>query len=215
MSHRRTLVTAAVALTLLATAQPAVAAPAGSAAPLSSGLLTRADLPAGYSRFTPSYQKYQSSTAPTCSSTLDGLEFSKPRRRGVQYATVAYAKGETGPWVMETLRSYRSGSAKKAFDQAVAKLRKCRDFEQTYTRPKPRRTVAVSVRGVRFPAVATQTWAAGIAVAEGSLVLTNVLVLARHKNKIMILSQLGYEAPDAGTLTAIARRAAAKMRATG
>lgn len=133
----RTAIAFTLATTTLACAPSSVNSPAapspGSSDELTSqdllpelagGLLTAADLPAGYQSYTRDYQPYDSSSDKPCSSLLDELEFNKPQLPGVEYASVGFSQGQFGPWIVETLRRYPSAeAAKRDVDPILARLR--------------------------------------------------------------------------------------------
>ncbi|WP_214410892.1 hypothetical protein [Sphaerisporangium fuscum] len=207
-------------LVLTGNAHGDAAAPrrAAAAAPdLKGALLAVADLPAGFTRWTPQYQPYDSSSSPLCSRTLDSLDFSIPKQPGVRYASTAFTAGDLGPWVLETLRHYKSGSAKKELARVSGILGRCGEFRLEHTREKPVQTFVEKVRHVKFPSVATETWAGWITVTvleNGRYVASaqEFMVLARSGDVLMVLSRSGTTTPSAASLSTLARRAADKMR---
>jgi hypothetical protein len=185
---------------------------------LAGALLTVRDMPAGYTRFTPRYEPYDASSAPECSRTLDELEAGRSKRPGVRYASVAFkAADDLGPFVVENLRYYERGSAKREFGRVTRTLAKCREFVLTY-RQAPANTSTMTVQRVRFHKVATQTWAAWVTVTvrePGRRAWTtgDMLVLARHRRSLVVLSRYGFKEPSPSSVIALARRAVAKVRA--
>ncbi|MEU8251527.1 hypothetical protein [Nonomuraea sp. NPDC048916] len=201
---------------VLAVALGLLAGPAhGQARPkLRKGLLTVADLPSGYRSWKPVYEAYQSSTAPACSTVLDELEYSTFKYRGVEYASAGFSKGQFGPWVLETLRRYpTAGIADRDLTRILGTLRGCSAFSLAYTGAKPT-VIDVKVTPMTMPKYGTRSKAMWItANVNGAWAWGNVLVLARSRGTLMVLSQLSFKPPTAGAAHAIAARAAARLRA--
>ncbi|MEV8638261.1 hypothetical protein AB0395_42070 [Streptosporangium sp. NPDC051023] len=176
------------------------------------GLLGVADLPAGYNAWKPTYEPYDASSSPACSAVLDELEFSKPRFRGVEYATAGFAKGKFGPWVLETLRRYPSvATADLDLDRVLGVLRNCSTFSHAY-RGEKAAVITLKVTPVKMSGVGERSKALWItANTNDSWAYGEVLVLARTRGTVMVLSQLAFTPPDAKTAQAVVNRAAAKM----
>ncbi|MGW4640497.1 hypothetical protein ACWEN6_18325 [Sphaerisporangium sp. NPDC004334] len=184
---------------------------------LAGALLDLSDVPSGYLRWTPKYTAYDSTDSKPCAQTLDELQFPLHRDRRVRYADVAFSGGDTGPYIVETLRYYKSGSPKRALADAAATLRRCGRFTLWYTSEPPELTAVVTVQRMAFPSVATETrgWFITVTFTQnGARVYgaNQVLVLARSNRTLMILSRHGEKAPSAAFIRSLAERAAAKMR---
>ncbi|MER6576755.1 hypothetical protein [Nonomuraea sp. NPDC001023] len=186
---------------------------AGALPPLSRGLLTAADLPKGYHAWTAEHQAYSASSKPACSKTMDELEFSTPRFRGVEYARAGFAKGDLGPWIMENLRRYPDAStADHDFTRILDVLSGCSAFSQTYTGQDPA-VITVTLTPIRMAKVGSRSKALWVtAKTNGTWTYGEILVLSRVRGTFMILSQLGFRRPSPNTAQAIADRAAARMR---
>ncbi|MEV4547876.1 hypothetical protein [Nonomuraea wenchangensis] len=188
-------------------------AQASTLPPLSRGLLTTADLPKGYYAWTAEYQAYNASSNPACSKTMDELEFSTPRFRGVEYARAVFAKGDLGPWILENLRRYpNEATADHDFTRILNVLSGCSSFSQTYTGRDPA-VITVTLTPIRMAKVGSRSKAIWVtAKSNGTWTYGEILILARVRGTFMILSQLGFKRPSPNTAQAIADRAAAKMR---
>ncbi|MEV4460136.1 hypothetical protein [Microbispora sp. NPDC049633] len=212
MRLTRALACPVAALTLVAALLPG-AAPAAARPALSYGLLTTADLPRGYVAFRPAYQPYARASRPRCAALLDELDFSRPRRKGVEYASAAFTKGQFGPWITETLRRYPSANAaKKDLDGALKTLSGCSSFRISYSGKKAAE-ITVTIQPIAMPKVGGQSRAVWITVTDGSWAHGEVLVLARTGDVMMILGQLAFKPPSPQTADRIAARAAQKMGA--
>ncbi|MEW1837676.1 hypothetical protein AB0392_06955 [Nonomuraea angiospora] len=188
-------------------------AQAGALPPLSRGLLTAADLPKGYYARTAEYQAYSASSNPACSKTMDELEFSTPRFRGVEYARAGFAKSDLGPWILENLRRYpNEATADHDFTRILNVLSGCSTFSQTYTGRDPA-VITVTLTPIRMAKVGSRSKAIWVtAKSNGRWAYGEILMLARVRGTFMILSQLGFKRPSPNTAQAIADRAGAKMR---
>ncbi|MFF4415576.1 hypothetical protein ACFYY8_23845 [Streptosporangium sp. NPDC001559] len=182
---------------------------------LGRGLLTLADLPAGYAPWKPEYKPYSASTSPECAAVLDELEFSRPRYRGVDYAFAGFAaKGAFGPWVVENLRRYPTAVvADHDLDRVLRVLPRCSSFSLAYRGERPAVSV-VRVTPIRMAALGDRSRAMWITVnVNGEWAYGEVLVLARVRSTLMVLSQLAFRPPKAAAAQAVAARAVARLRA--
>ncbi|WP_336217010.1 hypothetical protein [Nonomuraea sp. LPB2021202275-12-8] len=191
----------------------AVPAEAAARPKLSRGLLSVADLPRGYRAWTPAYEAYAASTNPACSKTLDELEFSTPRLRGVEYARAGFARGDFGPWVLENLRRYPSqATADRDLTRVLGVLRGCSSFQHAYSGEKPA-VLTLKLTPIALGKIGSRSKAVWItANANGSWAYGEILVLSRVRGTLVVLSQLGFKRPDPKAARTLARRAAAKAR---
>jgi hypothetical protein len=201
-----------------ATATPSASRAAATASPaatqltsaqLKSRLLMVSDLPSGYGPYPVSDNAPEGSDKPACVATLNGLSnFSSPSAP-VTEASAAFAASQTGPWVLEVVRSYPGDGATAAFIAAKTVLSGCQAFSVAWTSPP--QTATESVIPTAAPALGDQAWAALVNVT-GSTPTTEDLILARAGSSLLALqvsSAVGL--PPASQVTAMATTAVAKL----
>lgn len=177
-------------------------------AELKSRLLTVSDLPGGYQPYQLTNNDPSSSDKPACLSTLNGLTFPPPSTT-VTEASAAFAASQTGPWVLEVLRSYPGQGAAQAFGTAKTVLSGCHTFSIAWS--SPQETATESVTPAAAPALGNQAWAATVDV-QGSLPVAEELILVQAGSSLLALqvaSAIGL--PPASQVTGMATAAAAKL----
>ncbi|MEV4098079.1 hypothetical protein [Streptosporangium saharense] len=184
---------------------------------LGRGLLTLADLPAGYAPWRPEYEPYSASTSPECAVILDELEFNRFRYRGVEYATAGFAaRGPFGPWILENLRRYPTAAvADHDLDRVLGVLPRCSSFDLAYRGERPS-VSTVRVTPITMAPLGDRSRALWITVnVNGEWAYGEVLVLARAGDVLMVLSQLAFRPPEVATAQTIATRAIERLRTAG
>jgi len=189
------------------------AAPPGqfTSAQLSARLLRTADLPGwqGY-HFVPHFP--DSSNRPACLAAIDGLDSVNPPS-GVTEAQAAFARSVSGPWILQTLRSYPGNASAKAFSAATTTLSGCATFELYWNQPSEDATETIQPLGsVRLGA---QSWSAAIAVIS-SIPQAETLILVRVGKSTMLLEVATADdvpMPTFAQARAIAARATSKLGA--
>jgi hypothetical protein len=173
MSKKRALMATAACLTLIATV--AVSTPGATAAPqqqprqltpaqLRARLLTLAQLTKGSQHYQAAFNDDPTeSNEPACLNTLDGMD-SPVAPRSVKQGQAGFVEDSlSGPWILETLRSYPGQGAARAFDAATKTLAGCQMFTLNWPTPHQPSNETVTPQG---PAgVGNQSWTATIVVA--------------------------------------------------
>ncbi len=204
------IVAAALVLTSIA-ALPARAAPRGqfTTAQLSARVLRTADLPGWRNyRFVPNFPVW--SSRPACLNAINGLDSVHPPR-GVTEAQAAFAQSLSGPWILQTLRSYPGQGAARAFNSATAALAGCPVFYVSWNSPPESATEIIQPRGAVH--LGNQSWSAAIAVLS-SISQAETLILVRVGSSTMLLEIAapdGVPMPTFAQATAIAARATSKL----
>jgi hypothetical protein len=200
--------TLALAATLALTAN---ATPRGqyTTAQLRARLLVSADLPGWQNyQFVPDFPN--GSNRPACLNAIDGLD-SANAPRGVTEAQAAFAQSASGPWILQTLRSYPGNASANAVSAATATLSGCRSFALYWNGPPEVATETIQPMGSVH--LGNQSWAAEIAV-NSVISDSETLILVRVGNSTMLLevaTAAGVPMPTFAQAKTIAARAVSNL----
>jgi hypothetical protein len=170
MNTRRALLVAVASFAL--TTMAAVSAPGATAAPrqprqltpaqLRARLLTLAQLPKGTQPYQVTFDDPTSSNKPACLNTLDGMDSPKAPPSSTQAQAGFVTQSQTGPWILETLRSYPGQGAIGAFNADTATLAGCQTFTLNWPTPVQPSVEYVTTHGP--VGAGNQSWTATITV---------------------------------------------------
>lgn len=177
---------------------PTTAAQARSAADLQRVLLTLDDMPTGFTIDTPS----SGTGSQPCGKSTE------LRARAAQTVEADFTKGGLGPFISETLGTYKSGEAKDAFDGARKLFEDCR----TWTEPdKDGKTTEYKIAPLSFPKLGDQTYAIRMDIKGGGFVGQADLVFVRRGDTILLIGNgiggLGLATVDSTLTEQMARKA--------
>ena len=127
----------------------------------------------------------------------------------MQEATASYAQSQTGPWILEVLRSYRRQGAASAFTAAVEILKGCHSFTMAWTAPAGFATE--SVRSMGSVDLGNRSWSASLSIS-GTIAVIERLVLVQVGSSLMLLEAATAAGPlRTAQVSTIAAHAAAKL----
>jgi hypothetical protein len=189
---------------------------------LKKALLVLSDLPAGYSENSDS-SSGGASAEPTATSSVDATsaecdqlfnEFGNAQGAGVEQgaASAEFEKGATGPFVKETLESYRDAGR---LQQEMTKVREAVDKCGEFTVMDSEGEARVKVSNASFPKLGDVTAAfkleATAAVGGREVNLDGYLVAVRVGNVVTTVISFGLAGVDVGETEQIARKAVDKV----
>lgn len=182
-------------------------------AQLTAALLTVQDLPTGYSLDTSGDDDSPDSSSgdAPCARQFDNLE-NLNKHKDVTSAERDFTKGGFGPFVTETLASYRSDDAARDTMKVVTGLfQKCQSF--TATDPDDKKKSTYTIAPVSFPKIGDQTLAVTATIKSEDIEVTAVLAFARLGQHITYLAGAGLAGFDATELEQLMRKASSRLSA--
>jgi hypothetical protein len=173
-------------------------------------LLTGADVPAGYQDDTFTDYGPTSSSNSACMSTLNDLELHDDNSATVHQARAFFALSQSGPWLLEVLRSYPANNAAATFNSVTSLLSHC----GTFTIHWPDGTSATeTVAPSGSVGVGDQSWSAHTTVQETAFTTAENMVVARVGGTLVIVSEVGSPtSPPFGETSGVVSTAVAKLR---
>ena len=186
----------AIAVGMLVSGSPAVAATTSSTPQLQAMLLTVANLPPGWSQ--------SGSVSPTTSSCYSNPIWKAPYQAK---ARAGFQMNNSVPQLVELLGSYQNGGA--AYRQVVASLNGCSRFSETVQGQKISGTVS-PMSNKRF-GTASSSYTANLSV--GGTSLNQEFVIARKGNTLAAIAVSNYGSLDSQLLDGFAATAMRKIPA--
>ncbi|MFJ8506061.1 hypothetical protein [Streptomyces avermitilis] len=177
-------------------------------AQVSDALLRATDL-TGYTRVKPDPKATppDRSDSPRCLRTLNDLDAGTPARGTAVQARIQFSQSQSGPWLRETLRVYRSDDdAKGAYRKAVSALSDCARFTVTWS--KDGNTGTESVQETAAPRLGDRSWAAAIRFEGVAFRTGETKTLIQSGRQLIVISHAATpDAPAYERTQEIARRA--------
>jgi hypothetical protein len=203
-------------------ASPSPAAKVPTADELKKGLLALSDLPAGYSASPEETPSGGGTSEPNDSSSVTATsrecnqlfnEFGNAGNATKEEASVSadFEKSSTGPFIKETLESYRDAAAlQKDMTQVRDAVDKCGEF----TVKEQGGAVRVKIANASFPKLGDETAAfkleATVTAQGKQLTLGGYLVAVRVGNVVSTIISFGLPSADAAETEQIVRKAVDK-----
>ncbi|MEU1403064.1 hypothetical protein ABZ471_12000 [Streptomyces sp. NPDC005728] len=181
----------------------------GTAADLSTALLTTAQLPAGYVKTVLRNEPPTRSDRPGCVTALNALESFPGTRPGAVEARVTFARSRSGPFLQQVLRRLPGTGAQQDLEQAVGALSGCAEFSIGWS-DGATGTERVVPRG--SAGIGGASWHATVTATTGTFTVQETLVLVVVEKTLLVISDAGSPtAPERSRTLALARTAASRI----